>query len=132
MINEIIKRIYHPIDRDDWVVIETDRSFYELRMGGYKTVPRFAKDTHRVSHEFPDDVVIEKAYTDDENVYLCLSNGEVLYHGFTQIDSNGELSEMVRIIPAVEFQRTYGSSYFSQPGFHKLQTDSKGNSMPRE
>lgn len=129
MINEAIRKLYYPIHEDDWVVIETDHAFYELRMGGYRVTTSFERGTHKVTHEFSGSVVIEEVFTDDESLYFRLSNEEYLLHSFTHLDASGEMSASVRILTKDEFYEAYGEPFLLDPSLRKLRTDGQGNSL---
>ena len=130
MLNEGIKKIYAPIRDDDWFLAETDRGFYELRMGGFKAIAHFDSINYEVSYEFPDNVIIEEAHTDDEDLYFRLSNNEYLLHrpGFF-IDADGALSTAVQIYSRDEIEQDFGESFNQDPDIRKLKTDPQGNSL---
>lgn len=134
MINEAIKKVYYPFFDDDWIVVETDCSFYELRMGGYSKTTRFESRNYKVLHEFSDNVIIEEAYTDEEFLYFILSNGQYLVHGFTQYNmaftaEEVDSSASVRILSREQFYEDYGESFSLDPDIRKLKTGTQGNSV---
>ena len=130
MLNEIIKRLYAPTHEDDWILAETDRGFYELRMGGFAAIARFDRKNYEVIHEFPVSVRIEEAYTDEDSVYFHLNNGDYLLHhpGFN-IDADGVLSAAFQIYSDAEIEADVGGPLHQDPDFRKLQIDRKGSSQ---
>jgi hypothetical protein len=134
MINEVIKKVYYPLHQDEWVIVETDNAFYELRLGGYSKTIRFESRNYKVVHKFSDNVIIEEAYTDEEFVYFLLSNVQYLTHGFTQYNmaftaEEVDSSASVRIFSRDQFHEEYGDTFSLDPVIRKLKTDHQGNSV---
>jgi hypothetical protein len=127
MINETIQRICVP-NEDTWIVIETDRQVYELRVGGYLSTPSIDPARYPRCEQFPSGITIKSAHTDGENLYIALSNGEYLVHGFHNISAEGETSALIRRNTSNEFLENYGEAFFDDPDIHELRTNSEGNS----
>lgn len=96
MDGERIRALYYPINEADWFILETDRSTYELRLGGYKKSEPTDLSNLLPVREYPKDVLIAEVLTDDDSLWIRLSTDECIIHGFTSIASNGELSAQVR------------------------------------
>ncbi len=129
MINEEIKCVYYPVREDGWFIVETGRALYELRLGGYRAIARFEEGSYRVVNRFDAGISVMAAFTDDESLYLVLSNGEHLCHGFTSINTFGDMSASVQMLTRDQFYRIYGDSFFSEHGVRQLKTDPQGNSL---
>jgi hypothetical protein len=128
MLNEIIKNIYSPLHESDWIIAETDRAFYELRMGGFKETSQFNSRNYKITYEFSEKVIIEEAYTDEEALYFRLSNNQYLIHNFANIDADGKTSANAALFSQDLIEEDYGVSFSRYPGFRKLTSGSEGNS----
>lgn len=126
--NEMIKKIYSPLHKGDWLLVETDRGFYELRMGGFTAVSNFNSRNYEVTYEFSDNVIIEEAHTDEEALYFRLSNNQYLVHDFTNIDADGNTSASASILSKNMIEDDFGESFSKDSDFRKLKIDSHGNS----
>jgi hypothetical protein len=85
MIGEIIQYIYKPKDESGWFLIKTNQGFYSMRLGGFK------KETGLVTLGNYEKIVmpyesgeVMDIYTDEEWVYLVLSNGNIVVSGWTE------------------------------------------------
>jgi hypothetical protein len=128
MINDELLKVYVPLCDDSWFILETNKKYYELRMAGFNTIPQFDKSCYEVLFEFSDHVLVKEVYTDGENLYFRLSNNQYLMHDFANIDSDGNTSTSVSIIPKEIIDEDFGESFSNDPEFRKLNIDQEGNS----
>lgn len=101
--------IYEPLDTQDWFILETDQSFFELRLGGLKKIEK--PNTGNVIHLTiePQDILGIK--TDDFSVYIELENGCCIVHSDTFINHEGETSFEIRIWDKERFAKEKADWY---------------------
>lgn len=86
MIGDTIQCIYYPNNEADWILIRTDQGFYSMRLGGFRKETEF----HSVANYEEDaspyrNSRVKEIYTDDEWVYLVLTDGNVIASGWTDL-----------------------------------------------
>lgn len=121
MTGETIRRVLYPAREDGWILLETDRGFYELRRGGYAPAALVDPSGYE-ANECPDGLVVDRIYTDGHDLYIILSTGHVLIHGFSIIDSEGVVHPGVELIPPEVFREDYGAKFPEEdPDMRKLE-----------
>jgi hypothetical protein len=95
MIGQYLLSIQEPDNTTDWFVLNTNRSSYELRLGGLRitTVKSYGK---AIDLNFGKAKIL-RAMTDDFAVYIELDNGNCLVHSDTFINADGQTSFQIRI-----------------------------------
>tara|TARA_Y100001934_G_C11863873_1_gene545461 strand:- start:62 stop:412 length:351 start_codon:yes stop_codon:yes gene_type:complete len=99
----VIKGLYSSSKEDNWVLLETNRATFELRLGG------LISTTEKRSNEFAFDLpVIDKTIktvkTDDFALYFELENGECLIHSDSWVDGDGNTDFEVRLVSKSDFE----------------------------
>ncbi|MAB47796.1 MAG: hypothetical protein CMC05_04110 [Flavobacteriaceae bacterium] len=100
---QVIKGLYSSSKEDNWVLLETNRATFELRLGG------LISTTEKRSNEFAFDLpVIDKTIktvkTDDFALYFELENGECLIHSDSWVDGDGNTDFEVRLVSKSDFE----------------------------
>jgi hypothetical protein len=127
MIGEIIKKIYQPQHEGEWFLVETYKNCYSLRLGGFKKVDRKCLNLDMFSTLEPanhTNALVEAILSDEEWVYIILSNNYVIASGWTAIDNDGMPSL------GVQFKNLndYEDDFFDQDML-KITTDMNGDSV---
>ena len=96
MTGQIFISIRNPESENDWFIVETDKGFYELRLGGIKKVEN-CKSTRTVDLPFSD-VQIKQVLSDDFAVIIELDNGQCIIHSDTYLDGDGLTAFEIRTV----------------------------------
>ncbi|WMI68226.1 hypothetical protein [Mangrovimonas sp. YM274] len=99
---QIIIGLFRSYLNDDWNLLETNKSTFEIRLGGLNsTTEKRSKD---LSIDLP--VIgkkIKTVKTDDHSIYFELENGECLIHSDTFIDADGNIDFEFRLVDKTDF-----------------------------
>jgi hypothetical protein len=110
MIGEYFISIHEPEKDDTWFILQTDKGYYELRMGGIALTP---KPSFAPTIEVPFKTAqISRILTDNFEVYIELDNGFCISHSDTWIDSNGQTSFAINFYDA--------QTYIADRGFDDM------------
>jgi len=90
MIGEQFISMQEPSKNDDWFVINTNSSSYELRLGGIRKIE--SKSFGKLLDLSFDNAKIEKVMTDDFTLYIELDNDLCIIHSDTCINNSGSTS----------------------------------------
>jgi|GEM_PF-4996520 len=96
MTGQIFKFIWDKETKDDWFVVETDKEFYELRLGGINKIENF-KYTRTIDLPFKD-VQIKRVLSDNFTVIIELGNGQCIIHSDTFLHEDGLIDFEIRTI----------------------------------
>ncbi|SHE56094.1 hypothetical protein [Chryseobacterium takakiae] len=114
MTNEYFMKLYEPLNEDDWYIIQTNKGFYSIRIGGINVERKI--NIHRYKLFYEDiEAKIKLAVTDGEWSYIILSNGKVLCFGFNYADEEG-ISFGVEIRNLEDFD----DSFFAEDFFNSM------------
>jgi len=106
MTGQIFKSIRDRETADDWFVVETDKEFYELRLGGINKVEN-CKSTRTVDLPFRD-VQIKQVLSDDFTVVIELDNGQCIVHSDTFLYRDGLIDFEIRTVEKQIFEKDGG------------------------
>lgn len=125
MIGELIKTILIPKLEDEWVLIQTDRGLYSLRLGGFRKEPPLEDiDNYELLPCPYKNNKIESILSDDEWVYYITDQGGIIESGWTKINNIGEMELGVKFSSTED----YDSDYFSPENFFNLILNSQEKS----
>lgn len=97
-------KAYYFSTKENWICIETNLGFYEVRSGGYLKLDSIdLNEYHRNPVDVNSEQVIQTVWGDDDTVYLELIGGKIIVIGFLSIDGTGML-----------YQDIYEMDHFSQ------------------
>lgn len=117
MKGEIVQNIYKPENDAEWVVIETDKGLYSMRLGGFKKEMDIQILNNHTTLVFPyKGKEIEEVLTDEEWVYLVLAEGGIIASGWVDINSGGDLKLGVKFADITEYE----PGFFQSPILSKL------------
>ncbi len=125
MRNENLKCIYIPKKNDDWVIIITEENVYTLRLGGFKLendVNINNSNYKRIDFKNKGNTKITEIYTDEEWVYLVLANGQIIAHGWVNVNFFGEMELGVKI----QDRSNYESDFFDNDDFDSIELGPDG------
>lgn len=116
---QIIKGLYRSSKDDDWALLETDKSTFELRLGGLNST------TEKRSNEFAIDLpvidkIIKTVKTDDFSLYFELENGECLIHSDTWVDGDGNIDFEIRLVGKTDFDKEREEWYDSDTDLKEI------------
>ncbi len=111
MKGEIIKNIYNPQGNEEWVLIETNKNIYSMRLGGFKIENDLNLNNYTsIDMPFKSDI-INDIYTDEECVYLRLDSGNVIASGWvTELFGDMELG--IKFTNVAEYEADFFESSF--------------------
>lgn len=126
MKGEIIQNIYNPQSDEEWVLIETNKTLYSMRLGGFKVennIHLCNSDSHWEKITIPfNPTEIKNVYTDDEWVYLILDCGNIVAFGWVGIEIFGDMELGIKFTNITEYE----SDFFESSSLYKLTVDSDG------
>ena len=96
MTGHIFKTIREPDSLEDWFVLETDKGYYELRLGGLNKVKN--KTANKVLSLPFSNIRIARVLTDNFAVAIELDNAQYIVHSDTFITSDGETSFEIKVV----------------------------------
>ena len=116
---QVIKGLYRGSQVNNWVLLETDRATFELRLGGLNTT------TENRAKEFKLDLPvidkrIRKVKTDDFSLYIELENGECLILSDTWIDEDGNIDFEIRLVSKSDFYIERKEWYDTDTGLKEI------------
>lgn len=117
MIGDVIQCIYKPKDESGWVLIKTNKDFYSMRLGGFKKEADLVSVDNYDETEMPfEDGQIKEIYTDEEWVYLVLSDGNIVVSGWTEDEFGDEMNLGIKFTKLND----YDEGFFQSSLFYKL------------
>jgi hypothetical protein len=109
MQGELIEKILIP-KRDDWIVLQTDKSLYQLKLGGVSKSERIERSEYQIANFPLIGKTIASAYTDDFIILIETADGDGLNHSpNASINGDGDT--------------TFGISYLSKDQFQEVKQD---------
>ena len=95
--------IYRSNSEDSWALLKTDKSIFELRLGGLKQTNEVRSEEYKM--DFPvKNKTIKSVKTGDFAVYIELENGECIEHSDTWISGDGEIDFAVYLLTQREYE----------------------------
>ena len=110
------------------VSIQTDKTNYSLRLGGYKVEEGINSDLYQIIDLPFQCKKVEEIYTDDEWTYIIIESGYVISSGFVTIDQDGICGLDVRVSELDSFE----DGFFDDDCYFKIHTDENGNSVRKD
>jgi hypothetical protein len=109
MQGELIEHILIP-KREDWIILQTDKELYQLRLGGISKAEQIERSEYDVANFPVISKTIARAYTDDFLILIETADGDGLMHSpDASISGDGETS--------------FGISYLSKDKFQEVKQD---------
>ena len=109
MQGELIESILIP-KRDDWLVLQTDKELYHLRLGGFSKAEQIDRSEYRIANFPVIGKTIARVYTDNFLMLIETADGDALNHSpDASINSDGETS--------------FGISYLSKDQCQEMKQD---------
>ncbi len=96
MTGQLFRSIRDRENENDWFIVETDKGFYELRLGGINKIES-CKSNRMLLLEFRE-VKIIRVLTDDFTVVIELANGQCIEHSDTFIYGDGLLTFEISVV----------------------------------
>ena len=100
---QIIEGIYHSDSSDNWILLKTDQSTFELRLGGINPTNEIRSEKYLMNLAIGYKP-IKSIKTDDFAIYIELASGECVVHSQSFISGDGEIEFDVRLISKEEFE----------------------------
>lgn len=78
MIGEYILAIYTPFDHKEWILLQTDKSLYSIRLGGFK-IEKDLELSNYTKKTIAEHNVLEYICSDGEWVYVVYNNSVISF-----------------------------------------------------
>ena len=117
MKGETALNIYKPENGAEWVLIETDKGLYSMRLGGFKKEMNAEILNNHIKLQFPyKGKVVQEVFTDEEWVYITLSEGGIIASGWINVNFSGDMELGVTFKNITEYE----PDFFQSALFSKL------------
>lgn len=126
MKNEILINVFTPLKDEDWVLLETNKAIYSLRLSGYRKESIKVDFLNYKELPFPfKDYLITDVLSDGHWMFILLENDGVISCGEIDISFGGE------IIRGVDFETRSGfeKGFFESGDLHIVITGNDGWSV---